>query len=92
MEKRIVILITPYLAAARRAFFNVVALMLLVAGVNAITTSASGQDVNDRYYRFEEESREIALVARGVLWIRTSAHRMERQTAVRSTAPTCHWQ
>jgi hypothetical protein len=54
METRIFILIAYYLTAVRRAFFNVVALILLVAGVNAITTSASGQGVNDRYYRFEE--------------------------------------
>ena len=54
MEARIVILIAYYLAAARRAFFNVVASILLVAGVNVITTSATGQGVNDRYYRFEE--------------------------------------
>jgi Concanavalin A-like lectin/glucanases superfamily len=54
METRIVILITYYVAAARRAFYNVVASIVLMAGVNVITTSATGQGVNDRYYRFEE--------------------------------------
>jgi hypothetical protein len=54
METRIVILITHYLAAPRRAFFNVGALILLIAGVNVITTNANAQGVNDRYYRFEE--------------------------------------
>ena len=54
METRIVILITYYFATARRAFFNVVASIVLVAGVNVITTSAIAQGVNDRSYRFEE--------------------------------------
>ncbi len=48
-----------------------------------ITTSASGQGVNDRYYRFEE----------GVAGnCASGAGSMERQTAVRSTAQTCHSQ
>ena len=54
METRIVIPITRYLAAARRAFFTATASILLVAGVNVITTIATAQGVNDRYYRFEE--------------------------------------
>ncbi len=41
-------------AAARRAFSTAAASILFVAGVNVITTSASAQGVNDRYYRFEE--------------------------------------
>lgn len=54
METRIVIPITRYLAAARRAFFTVAASIMLVAGVNVITISATAQGVNDRYYRLEE--------------------------------------
>ena len=43
-----------YLPSARRAFFTAAASILLVASVNVITTSATAQGVNDRYYRFEE--------------------------------------
>ena len=54
METRIVILTAYYLAAARRALFTAAASIVLVAGVNVITTNATAQGVNDRYYRFEE--------------------------------------
>ncbi len=54
METRMIFLITYYLAAVRRAFFNAAASIVLVAGANVITTSATAQGVNDRYYRFEE--------------------------------------
>ncbi|HEY4273470.1 MAG TPA: LamG-like jellyroll fold domain-containing protein [Candidatus Udaeobacter sp.] len=54
METRIVILTAYYMAAARRALFTAAASIVLVAGVNVITTSATAQGVNDRYYRFEE--------------------------------------
>src|SRR5262245_41931071 len=54
MKRRIVILITYYLAVARRAFLTAAVLMVLVAGVSVITTTATGQGVNDRYYRLEE--------------------------------------
>ena len=54
METRIVILTAYYLATARRALFTAAASIVLMAGVNVITTSATAQGVNDRYYRFEE--------------------------------------
>ena len=54
METRIAILAAYYLAATRRAFFTAAASIVVVAGVNVITTSATAQGVNDRYYRFEE--------------------------------------
>jgi len=54
MKTRIVSLIAYYLAAARRGFFTAAAPVVLVAGMNVITTSAIAQGPNDRYYRFEE--------------------------------------
>ena len=55
MEPLILNPLTWCLAAARRrGFFIVAALIVLVAGANLITTNATAQGVNDRYYRFEE--------------------------------------
>src|SRR6059058_5538048 len=54
MEPRILILMMYCLAAARRTFATAAGSILLLVGVNVITTSATAQGVNDRYYRFEE--------------------------------------
>jgi hypothetical protein len=54
MKPRILILITSYLAAARRVCLTTAASIMVVAGANVISTSATAQGVNDRYYRFAE--------------------------------------